>query len=62
MGRISEIAAQLDEVKEEMCDNYCRYPAIYFMEYEDPEEGHEAMLYEQCEECPLNNLTIGEKK
>lgn len=45
----------LHEVKEWMCDDYCKYPAEYAMQFEDPEDAHEAMLDEICSECPLNN-------
>lgn len=38
----------LEEVKEEVCTNICRYP----FEYED----FERMLAEKCEDCPLDRL------
>jgi hypothetical protein len=43
----------IEEVKEDMCDNYCKYPFEYLMQYEDPEDAHEKMLDEVCNDCPL---------
>lgn len=36
----------IEEVKTEMCDNYCKYPDIL------PEE----VLWSECEKCPLGRL------
>lgn len=50
MKSITEI---LDEVREDMCNNYCKYPN---------EKGHEDnpdWLFEEgtpCKNCPLNRL------
>lgn len=41
---ISEI---VEEVKTEICDNYCKYPDVL-----DDEE----VLYGMCEQCPLGRL------
>lgn len=40
------IAEIVEEVKCEMCDNYCKYPDIL------PEE----VLWSECEKCPLGRL------
>lgn len=42
---------ELEEVKEDICDNYCKYPT----EYEDNE-----LLEVVCNRCPLNRLEVGE--
>lgn len=47
---------RLEEIKEDMCDNYCRFPREYFLEREDPEEGFDLMMSERCANCPLNDL------
>ena len=39
----------LEEVAEDMCDNYCKYPG----EYKDSDD----MWNEVCDKCPLNKLT-----
>lgn len=56
MSKMSDFQIRLQEVKEDMCDNYCKYPYQYQMEYEDPEEGFEEMLSDICADCPLNRL------
>ena len=45
---MSEIADIIEQVKENICDNYCKYPDQY--------ESNETMIEEQCEKCPLCRL------
>lgn len=45
----------IEEVMVEICDNYCKYPAIYDTR-EDSDEEHDKMLKEVCDSCPLNRL------
>lgn len=45
--KIQTIPQIIEEVKTEMCDNYCKYPN----EIKDDEE-----LYDICEKCPLGRL------
>lgn len=49
MEKIKTIAQQLEEVVEEMCDKYCKWPEKWDEEIE---------LYESsiCRNCPLNKL------
>lgn len=56
MSKMSNRQIELEEIKADICDNYCKYPEQYWLEYEDSVEAHEQMLREQCEECPLNRL------
>ena len=49
---VSEI---IKEVKAEICDNYCKYPAIYDTR-EDSDENYDRMLRDKCTRCPLNRL------
>ena len=37
----------LEEIKEEMCDNYCKWPHMCYID---------DWLWRHCEECPLNKL------
>lgn len=46
----------LNEALDEMCDNYCKYPAEYFAEYKDPQDAMDAMMIERCYSCPLNRI------
>lgn len=47
------IQKQIEEVAEEMCNHYCKYPEQW-----DPEEhdGQELFESEICINCPLNKL------
>ena len=47
-NKLKNVTEILEEVKNEICDNYCKYPE----EYED----YEDMLKERCEDCVLNLL------
>ena len=51
-----KISEKLEQIKEEICDNYCKYPYEYQMNTEDSEEAFENMLQDVCSECPLNRL------
>lgn len=48
----------LIEVVDEICDNYCKYPAMMLSENQEEEADMlEDMLYEQyCANCPLTKL------
>ena len=39
----------IEEVKCEICDNYCKYPDLFTAEEED-------VLNATCEKCPLGRL------
>lgn len=40
----------IEDVKNAICNNYCRYPDEYGM------EGFDDMIAEKCEDCPLGRL------
>lgn len=46
---ISEV---IEEIKTEMCNNYCKYPYIWDAEKEGMQLDESAI----CEDCPLNRL------
>lgn len=48
----------VERIKEEICDNYCKYPARFLMIHKDPDKAHEAMLDEKCMDCPLELLEV----
>lgn len=56
MAKKKTVSQELEEIVGEMCDNYCKWPEWYLMNYEDSEEAHDTMISEQCPECPLNRL------
>lgn len=45
----------IEEIKCEMCDQYCKYPDIYNTR-EDSDEEYDKMIAEVCDSCPLNRL------
>lgn len=48
------ITQQIEEIKEKMCDKYCKYP-----EQPIPEGKDKDWLFEEgspCDTCPLNEL------
>lgn len=38
----------IEDVKEQMCDHYCKYPEQY--------DNNDKMIEEQCTHCPLCRL------
>lgn len=40
---MKEIATKIEEIKEDLCDNYCKYPVT-------------DNLHDNCEGCPLDRL------
>ena len=45
-------AEKIEEIKEEMCDQYCKYPDIWDSE----KEGCELYESDTCRDCPLQRL------
>lgn len=51
------ITEQISQVKEIICDEFCRYPDEYLGKYKDPDEANDVMDREVCSKyCPLNEL------
>lgn len=46
----------LIEVADEICDKYCKYPAICEAERKDPDEAEDLLYGTYCANCPLNKL------
>ena len=42
------VSALLEEIVNDFCDNYCKYPS----EYTDEDK----MMEERCGQCPLNKI------
>ena len=49
----------MDEVIEEICDKYCKYPELWEKE-EHPEGQEEISGFGPCIDCPLNRLEGGD--
>lgn len=50
------ITEQIRKLTEEMCDKYCKYPALYESEFKDVDEAMCRMTDEVCDKCPLMKL------
>lgn len=50
------ITEQIEEIKEEMCDKYCRYPELTKELTENKDEAFELLTHMYCENCPLGKL------
>ena len=44
---------EIEKIKEEVCDGYCKWPDIYLARYEDPDIAHDVMLETECPDCPM---------
>lgn len=47
MSKMSNFQIKLEEIKSDMCDNYCKYPF---------NTETQADLNEICKDCPLSQL------
>lgn len=46
----------MEQVKSEICDDYCKWPEEYLQIHNDPDEAQAYMLAEKCTTCPLQKL------
>ena len=46
------ITQQIQEVADDFCDNYCKYPDIW----DEEKEGCELSESDHCRNCPLSRL------
>lgn len=47
---------KLEELKERICDEYCKFPDNYALLYGDTDAAQEALEERACKECPLNEM------
>ena len=50
------VSEQLDYIKEQICDDYCKYPEDCRSFIKDPDEAWEYLMRTHCATCPLNEL------
>ena len=50
------ISEQFEEIKEEMCDKYCKFTELSLETHKDPDEANEWLMRQYCENCPLTRL------
>lgn len=46
----------LDEIENEICRNYCKYPDICMAEVKDPDMADDLLYDRYCENCPFNRI------
>ena len=46
----------IEDVKENICDDYCKYTEQYRSCYKDPDEAQEKLFSDMCNYCPLCRL------
>lgn len=46
------ISEQIEEIKEDICNKYCKYPDTW----DEEKEGCELCESDVCKNCPLNRL------
>ena len=46
------IPEQIEEIKDDICNDYCKYPDIW----DEDKEGCELAESDHCRNCPLNRL------
>ena len=50
------ITEQFEEIKEEICDKYCRFTELSLETHKNPDEANEWLMKQYCENCPLTRL------
>ena len=53
---MESIAMQIEKIKEEMCDHYCKYQKESLERIKDPDDAAKWLMREYCEHCPLTRL------
>ena len=46
----------INDVRDQICRNYCKHSEQYLAIYKDPDEGLERLLADMCHFCPVNRL------
>ena len=46
----------IEDTVNDICNNYCKYPAIYNQRFDDEDVALDVMIQERCDGCPLNDL------
>lgn len=54
--QMETVTTMLEKVKDQVCDQICKWPEAYLSVYKDPDEASEKMLIEQCTYCPLQKI------
>ena len=50
------VTEQIEAIKEQICDDYCKHTEAYLSCYKDPDEAQQKLLADMCNFCPLTRL------
>ena len=50
------VEKRIETLAEEICDKYCKYPAICQAERKDPDDAEQLLYDTYCAKCPLSKL------
>lgn len=50
------ITQQFEDIKERLCDGYCKFPEEALSTHDDPDDAMEWLMHVHCEHCPLMEL------
>ena len=53
---IKTITKEFEEIKEQICDKYCKFPELSEQTIDDPDEAFDWLQHNHCNDCPLNRL------
>ena len=56
MNEGKTISEQMNDIVNEICDRYCKYPEIAKMETDDPDLVDDLLYGKYCGSCPLNRI------
>lgn len=47
---------QIEDIKKELCDDFCKWPQKYREAMGDPDDAQYFLLIDKCSGCPLQRL------
>ncbi len=50
------IIEQLEAMRDNLCEDYCKYQEQAFSTHKDPDEALDALMKEHCNDCPFIGL------
>ena len=50
------IIEQLEGVRDNICENYCKYQEKAYSEHKDPDEAMDVLINQYCNDCPFMGL------
>lgn len=50
------VTGLLLEIEQEICDRYCKYPAICEAEKKDPCDAEQLLYEKYCANCPIGKI------